>query len=100
MNCDDCLHYRDCFERRGPCREYKTLKGIQREIEELNENYQKIARHTKTSHETTASGGCCGRRQVHESFGTPGKSDAPDPGKMGKVKAKREKDTSGPTNDA
>lgn len=34
--CAACLHYNECFERRGRCTEYKDLEGVKREIEMLN----------------------------------------------------------------
>ena len=34
--CKPCLHYNECFERRGRCTEYKDLEGVKREIEMLN----------------------------------------------------------------
>lgn len=87
MSCDECLHLRECFERRGPCREYKTLKGVQREIEELNENYQKIARCTKAGDKGPASDRCSRRWQIHTGSGTSGESDAPESREVGKVKS-------------
>ena len=46
MNCEDCIYYSNCFELRGPCREFKTLNMIRREIVELNENFKKTAART------------------------------------------------------
>ena len=49
MTCADCLHFEECFERRGPCREYKDLRQVREEIEQLNENFKKAAARTTTS---------------------------------------------------
>ena len=35
--CSACLHYSECMERRGRCREYKDLKGVMEDIEMLNQ---------------------------------------------------------------
>ena len=35
--CADCLHFSECSERRGRCREYKDLKGVIEDIEMLNQ---------------------------------------------------------------
>lgn len=43
MTCADCLHFDECFERRGPCREYKDLRQVREDIERINENYKKVA---------------------------------------------------------
>jgi hypothetical protein len=49
MTCADCIHFDECFELRGPCREFKTLEDIRKEIEQLNENFKKTATRTTTS---------------------------------------------------
>lgn len=41
MTCDDCLHKAECMERRGPCREYKTLEDIANDVKRINENFKK-----------------------------------------------------------
>ena len=46
MTCADCIHFNKCFELRGPCREFKTLNMIRREIVELNENFKKTSTRT------------------------------------------------------
>ena len=43
VTCNDCLHYPICFERRGPCREFKTLEMIKNDIKMLNANYTKTS---------------------------------------------------------
>lgn len=43
MTCADCLHFDECFERRGPCREYKDLRQVREDIERINENFKKAA---------------------------------------------------------
>lgn len=35
--CQSCLHFSECSERRGRCREYKDLKGVIEDIEMLNQ---------------------------------------------------------------
>ena len=40
MTCFDCIHFDECMERRGLCREFKTLDMIRREIIELNNAYK------------------------------------------------------------
>lgn len=40
MTCDDCLHKAECMEQRGPCREYKDLNMIRREIIDINNAYK------------------------------------------------------------
>ena len=52
MTCTDCIHFDGCFERRGPCREFKTLEDIRKEIEQLNENFKKTATRTTTGDQT------------------------------------------------
>lgn len=34
--CTSCLHYSECMEQRGRCREYKDLEEVRKEIEMLN----------------------------------------------------------------
>lgn len=41
--CSACLHFSECMERRGKCKEYKDLEEVKRDIEMLN----KTARATK-----------------------------------------------------
>ena len=36
-DCTACLHYSECMERRGQCKEYKDLKGVMEDIEMLNQ---------------------------------------------------------------
>ena len=48
--CVDCLHYTECFERRGRCTEYKDLEGVRREIEMLNQK-ERVAAIPTDSHE-------------------------------------------------
>jgi hypothetical protein len=40
MTCTDCIHFDECMERRGPCREFKTLEMIRREIIDINNAYK------------------------------------------------------------
>lgn len=40
MECSDCIHYSYCMERRGFCREFKTLETIRREIIDINNAYK------------------------------------------------------------
>ena len=42
--CESCLHYSECSERRGQCREYKDLKGVIEDIEMLNQKAKSSAR--------------------------------------------------------
>ena len=50
--CADCIHYAECFERRGECVEFKTLETIRREIIELNNAYKaKASTRPKDRHE-------------------------------------------------
>ena len=42
--CESCLHYSECSERRGQCREYKDLKGVMEDIEMLNQKAKLTAR--------------------------------------------------------
>ena len=46
--CTPCIHFKECFERRGHCREYKTLEDIRAEVEIVNENYSKLAGRSET----------------------------------------------------
>lgn len=48
MTCTDCLHFDECFEQRGPCREYKDLRQVREDIERINENFKKAATRTAT----------------------------------------------------
>ena len=48
--CSDCLHYNECFERRGRCTEYKDLEGVKREIEMLNKEARTATR-SEDNHE-------------------------------------------------
>lgn len=40
MTRNDCIHFDECMERRGPCREFKTLEMIRREIIDINNAYK------------------------------------------------------------
>lgn len=51
MICEDCIHFSYCMERRGACREHKTLEDIANEIKSINEKY-------KTSSGSGANKGC------------------------------------------
>ena len=42
--CESCLHYPECMEQRGRCREYKDLKGVIEDIEMLNQKAKLAAR--------------------------------------------------------
>ena len=42
--CESCLHYSECMEQRGRCREYKDLKGVIEDIEMLNQKAKSSAR--------------------------------------------------------
>ena len=35
--CTACLHYSECMERRGKCKEYKDLEEVRKDIEMLNQ---------------------------------------------------------------
>ncbi len=48
MTCSDCIHYKGCFERRGACRDYKTLEEIRKEIESVNQS-KKPAKRAETN---------------------------------------------------
>ena len=50
MVCSDCIHYSYCMERRGICREFKTLEMIRNEIKMLNENQKTIATRSEDNH--------------------------------------------------
>ena len=54
MGCSDCIHYSYCMERRGICREFKTLEMIRREINALNENQKTATTIPTDSHEDGA----------------------------------------------
>ena len=47
VTCDECLHKPICMEQRGPCREFKTIEMVRKEIEQLNENHKKVATRSK-----------------------------------------------------
>ena len=50
--CDSCIHNFECAERRGPCREYKDLAMIRREIIDINDAYKaKTSTRPKDRHE-------------------------------------------------
>lgn len=40
MICEDCIYFKICMERRGRCREFKTLKDVKNEIESINKKYK------------------------------------------------------------
>ena len=42
--CKSCIHYSECMEQRGRCREYKDLKGVMEDIEMLNKTAKPSAR--------------------------------------------------------
>lgn len=65
MTCDDCLHKPICMEQRGPCREYKTIEMVRKEIEKLNENQKKAPRATATSDKGDIQEGSSRGWQVH-----------------------------------
>ena len=46
MTCSDCIHFDECMERRGPCREHKTLEDIANDVKRINENFKKAAART------------------------------------------------------
>ena len=35
--CESCLHYSECMERRGKCKEYKDLEEVRKDIAMLNQ---------------------------------------------------------------
>ena len=50
--CEDCIYYPICMEQRGPCREFKTLSMIRREIIDINDAYKaKTSTRPKDRHE-------------------------------------------------
>ncbi len=53
MTCADCLHYPICMERRGQCREYKTIDMIRREIIDINNAYKAKAPACSRTNERT-----------------------------------------------
>lgn len=51
-HCTDCIHFDECFERRGACAEFKTLAMIRREIIDINNAYKaKTSTRTQDCHE-------------------------------------------------
>ena len=55
MTCADCIHFNKCFELRGPCREYKDMEMIRREIIDINNAYKTgTAAHTQTGDKTVS----------------------------------------------
>jgi hypothetical protein len=54
MTCADCIHFDECFELRGPCREFKTLEMIRREIIDINNAYKAKAAARTASGDQTA----------------------------------------------
>jgi hypothetical protein len=52
MTCNDCIHLNECWEQRGPCREYKDLRQVREDIERINENYKKTASGTASGDQT------------------------------------------------
>lgn len=40
--CEKCMHLAECFEQRGRCKDFETLKQyrkrVRKEIEQLNDN--------------------------------------------------------------
>ena len=52
--CEDCIYYSICFERRGPCREFKTLEDIANDVKRINENFKEVATRPKDRHEDGA----------------------------------------------
>ena len=42
--CESCLHYSECMEQRGRCREYKNLEEVKQDIEMLNQKAKLTAR--------------------------------------------------------
>ena len=42
--CESCLHFSECMEQRGRCREYKDLKGVIEDIGMLNQKAKLTAR--------------------------------------------------------
>lgn len=70
--CAPCIHFKECFERRGHCREYKTLEDIRAEVEIINENQKKLAERTETN-----KAGLCADTQRSDRHGEDDKdSDA------------------------
>lgn len=64
--CIDCLHFSECMERRGKCKEYKTLSEVRKEIEMLN----KKARATKRTNADKTAQGQRGTGDMPESLGS------------------------------
>ena len=47
-DCSACIHFSECMEQRGPCKEFKTLEGIKNDVQRINADYKKLARRTRT----------------------------------------------------
>lgn len=61
--CDKCMHQSECYEQRGRCASFKTLKQFKKErmkeVEMLNKKYQPAA--------------CTGSDKAEESRGSKGR---------------------------
>lgn len=44
MICDDCYLKKRCFEQRGQCKDFKSLKEIRSEIESINKTHKSAKR--------------------------------------------------------
>ena len=69
-SCQSCLHYSECMEQRGICREYKDLKGVIEDIEMLNQK----AKPSASSEADTALA-----RQDRDGDRTPSRSENGEP---------------------
>ena len=53
--CEKCMHLEECYEQRGRCKDFETLKQyrkrVRKEIEQLNENKKTSSRSSEDSNE-------------------------------------------------
>lgn len=53
--CEKCMHLAECFEQRGRCKDFETLKQyrkrVRKEIEQLNENKETSSEGAEDSNE-------------------------------------------------
>lgn len=65
--CSACLHYSECMERRGKCKEYKDLEEVKKDIAMLNQK----ARATRRTNTDKTAQGERGAGDMPESFRGP-----------------------------
>lgn len=82
MICFQCLHFKECFERRGQCKEFKSLEDIKAEIEKLNEDNKKTSGRPETSDKSRIQEAGRGRRKVYQDRGKQTETNALSPWEM------------------